>query len=148
MNAITFLIKEHNKFRRILSGINKKKHRYTTKKRIFADFCKDLITHEKIEQKIWYPHFKHNKKLKKEVRHLLSEEKHAAKAIKKLKAIKTQEAWEENFVKFKKAVEHHAHEEESKLFPNVKEILDKLELDKIGTAMRKFKIKSKKKRVH
>ena len=143
MNAIIFLTKEHNKVRRTLADIIKKSHRYTTKKKMFSALCKDLITHENMEQKIWYPHFKKNKKLKNEVKHLLSEEKHAEKSIKKLKSIKTQEEWEEKFSKFKKSVEQHAYEEEHDLFPNVKRILDKSELEDIGKEMRKFKSKSK-----
>ena len=101
-----------------------------------------------MEQKIWYPHFKKSKKIKSEVKHLLSEEKHAEKEIKKFKIIKTEEEWNEKFSKFKKAVEQHADEEEHKLFPNVKVILNKDELQEIGKQMRKFKSKFKKKSLH
>lgn len=148
MNAITFLIKEHNKVRRGLKEISKKSHRYTTKRSLLNSLCRDLIIHENMEHKVWYPHFKNNKKLKTEVKHLLSEEKGAEKAIKKLKSIKTEEEWEEKFYKFKKDVEHHAHEEEHKLFPNVKAILDEDQLELIGKEMRKFRSKFKTKKKH
>lgn len=143
MNAITFLIKEHDKVRRGLKEIGNKSHRYTTKKSLLNALCRDLLIHEDMEHKVWYPHFKNNKKLKAEVKHLLSEEKGAENAIKKLKAIKSEEEWEEKFYKFKKDVEHHAHEEEHKLFPNVEEMLDEDQLELIGKDMRKFKRKFK-----
>ena len=114
MDAITFLIKEHDKVRKVLKTISKSR-RYTTKKTRFKVLCRDLIRHESMEQKIWYPHFKKSKKIKSEVKHLLSEEKHAEKEIKKFKIIKTEEEWNEKFSKFKKAVEQHADEEEHEL---------------------------------
>ena len=146
MNAITFLIKEHNKFRKDLTTILKKVSRAETKKKMFSILSANLLRHEAMEHKVWYPHFKNNKKLKSEVRHLLSEEKHAEKAIKKLKSLKDEEAWQTNFVKFKKEVESHAKEEEKDLFPNVEEILDEDELQKIGKDMRRFKTAYNKKK--
>lgn len=148
MNAIIFLIKEHNKVRKLLKEISKKTRRYNTKKSLFKILCNDLLRHESMEQKIWYPNFKKSKKIKSEVKHLLTEEKHAEKEIKKFKLIKTEEEWDQHFSKFKKAVEHHAYEEEHKLFPNVKEILNNEELDSIGLKMRQFKSKYNKKKSH
>jgi len=148
MNAITFLKKEHDKVRKLLKAITKKSHRYETKKKMFKTLCTDLLRHESMEQKVWYPNFKKSRKIKTEVKHLLSEEKHAEKVIRKFKVIKTEEEWDKLFSKFKKAVEHHAHEEEHKLFPNVKEILDEEELKVIGGEMRKFKNKYNKKKAH
>ncbi len=145
MNAIDFLVKEHDKVRKVLAEIKKKTHRFTTRVSMFDDLCADLVRHETMEQKIWYPHFRKNKKLKTEVKHLLSEEAHAEKAIKSFNAVMTEKEWDAKFAKFKKAVEHHAHEEEYKLFPNVEEMLDKTELEKIGKDMRVFKKKYKKK---
>ena len=138
MNAISLLRKEHTKVRAIFSKISKKNHQYATRKKQLANLCQDLIRHEMMEHRVWYPAFKNNKKIKSEVRHLLSEEKHAEKAIKQFKKIKSKEEWEIKFSKFKKAVKHHAREEETKLFPNVKKILTKAELEKIGKKMRKF----------
>ena len=148
MNAITFLRKEHDKMRKMMREINKKSRRYTTKKTMFKTLCKDLTRHESLEQKIWYPHFKNSKKIKSEVKHLLSEEKHAEKEIKKFKMAKTEEEWNKKFAQFKHMVEHHAHEEERKLFPVVKAILNKNELEEIGKEMRMFMSKFKRKHSH
>lgn len=140
MDAIKFLIKEHNHVRRVLKDINKKSRTEAAKKKIFKGLCKELVVHETMEQKVWYPNFKTNPKLNKTVKHLVTEEKTAAKAIKAFKKIKTQEKWEEKFAEFKTDVEHHAHEEETKLFPKVKKVLDKDELAEIGKKLRKFKL--------
>lgn len=139
MNAITFLLREHDKVRRMLANINNKSRRYTTKRTMFHTLCQDLVRHETMEQKIWYPRLKKDKGLAEIIKHLLVEEKDAAKTIKKFKSIKTQEKWEEKFSEFKKDVEHHAAEEEKKLFPKVKKFLNEMELEKIGKEMRAFK---------
>jgi hemerythrin superfamily protein len=130
-----------------LKTIAKKSNQYAAKKRRFKALCQDLLRHETMEHKVWYPNFKNNKKIKSEVKHLLSEEKHAEMAIKKFKTIKTPKEWDTHFAKFKKAVENHAREEEKKLFPNVRKILDKLELMEIGKQMQRFKAKYKKKKI-
>jgi hemerythrin superfamily protein len=82
---------------------------------------------------------KKNEKLDETVKHLITEEKTAAKEIKEFKGIDQEDKWEEKFLKFKKAVEQHAHEEETKLFPKVEKILNEDELEEIGTEMREFK---------
>ncbi len=146
MDAISFLIKEHNKVRRKLAVLNKESQLNATKKIRFISLCHDLILHETMEQKIWYPYFRNDKKLKKEVKHLLSEENHAAMAIKKFKSFKTKAQWDLHFAKLKKAVLLHAKEEEKKLFPNVKMILDKSELNAIGIEMHRYMASKKKKK--
>jgi hemerythrin superfamily protein len=139
MDAITFLLKEHDKVRKTFAEINDESHRDETKKEMFNALCQDLIRHETMEQKVWYPHFKNNEKLDDTVKHLITEEKSAANTIKEFEKIKTEPEWEEKFLKFKKDVEHHASEEEHKLFPVVKKILDEVELEKIGKEMQEFK---------
>jgi hemerythrin superfamily protein len=137
MNAIDFLIKEHNKVRKMLTDINDKSHLYETQKKRFSLLSQDLIRHETMEHEVWYPYLKG--KLPGTVKHLVTEEKHADKVIKKLDALKTKEAWEINFLKFKKEVEHHASEEETVLFPEVQKILSEKQLEDIGMKMFHFK---------
>ena len=92
-----------------------------------------------MEHKVWYPHFKNDSRLKEEVKHLLKEEDDAEQEIKKLNAIEDEKEWNKQFIQFKKNIQHHAAEEEQLLFPEVKQILDENELNKIGKLMREFK---------
>jgi F0F1-type ATP synthase gamma subunit len=139
MNAIDFLIKEHEHVRKTLSEIDDSSHRTETKRKMFKTLCNDLIRHETMEQKVWYPHFKNNTRLNDEVKHLLSEEKTAEKILKKFSDIKTDQEWESQFIKLKGDVEHHADEEEQKLFPEVEKLLNPDDLEKIGIEMYHFK---------
>lgn len=148
MNAIDFITKEHKRIKKSFAKIVKKSHRFSTKQKMFKALCQDLLQHETMEQKVWYPNFKNDRKIKAEVRHLIHEEKsaeHTMKAIKSFKNIKTEKEWDTKLVKFKTAVEKHASEEEKKLFPNVAKILDEKELELIGKKLRQYKIKHKKK---
>lgn len=138
MNAIQFLLKEHNNVRRQFADIESTAS-FSTRKKMFDALCKELIKHEKMEQQFWYPHFKNDKNMDEKVQHLIAEEKEAASTIKQFEAVSTQEHWEKIFEKFKKNIEHHAFEEEHKLFPKVENILSTEQLEKIGKQMQEFK---------
>jgi hemerythrin superfamily protein len=139
MNAIEFLIKEHNKVRTMLADIADESHEFATQKKRFALLAQDLVRHEHMEHEVWYPHFKDE--LSDTVKHLVKEEKSAEQEIKKMEALKTEAAWQEHFPKFKHDVEHHAKEEEKDLFPEVKKLLSEQQLLDIGAAMLEYKKK-------
>lgn len=136
MNAINFLIKEHNEVRTTLADIANKTP-FDSQKKAFELLAEDLIRHENMEHEVWYPHFV--KDLPEEVKHLLKEEKTAENAINKLRGLKTETSWNDHFKSFKQDVEHHAQEEEQKLFPAVEKILSKSKLDEIGVTMSRYK---------
>ncbi|WP_298627614.1 hemerythrin domain-containing protein [uncultured Legionella sp.] len=137
MNAIDFLIKEHNHVRNLLVDVLNPSHRFDTRQKIFADLSSDLLRHETMEHTVWYPHFK--SKVPDTVKHLLKEEQHAEREIKKINELKSEDAWLTHLMKFSEDVEHHAREEEGKLFPEVKAILSEQELEQIGKQMQHFK---------
>lgn len=137
MNAIKFLLTEHNKVRNMLQDIQQAVS-YETKKNIFHKLGEDLIRHEHMEETVWYPFLKQDKALAEIIPHLVSEEKKAEKAIEKLAKISEEPEWEETFLKLKADVEHHAREEEDKLFPQVEDLLGEEELEEIGKDMLTF----------
>lgn len=54
MNAIDFLKKEHNRFRKMLRLISKTSDE-KSKVRKFNTLSNELVRHETMEQKAWYP---------------------------------------------------------------------------------------------
>lgn len=139
MNAIDFLLKEHNKIRALFADLNDPIHKEETKRKLFETIRNELIRHEKMEQTIWYPKLKSHKELFDEIKHLVSEEKDASKLIDHLNKINNSPEWEKELLKLQKEVEHHANEEEKHLFPEVRKFLDETALTIIGKAMREFK---------
>lgn len=140
MNAINFLIKQHGKISQFFLEINDESHRKDTQKKIFSELCLFLTRHETMEEKIWYPKLKklNIDKFNKIIQHLISEEKEANKAIQKIKKINSYETWKEKVCELNKDVEHHAREEETKLFPLVSNKLDESVLQLIGHDMYHF----------
>lgn len=145
MNAVKFILREHAKirgtFKRIATLKNEK-----AKIKHFKDLCNFLVVHETMEQKIWYPFLRQSHaKFRPLIRHLVGEEKAAAKAITKFKKIKVDDTWTQalqtRFVKFKDDVDHHADQEEYDLFPDVVIIVDEKRLQKIGKQLQAFKKK-------
>lgn len=137
MNAIDFLIKEHNRVRKMLKTICDEPHQFAAQKEQFQILSENLIRHEAMEHEVWYPRLK--EQLPETVKHLITEEKHAENAIKKMSDLKTEDAWNELFLQLKEKVEQHACEEENELFPEVEKIFSEKELEKIGLEMFDFK---------
>lgn len=138
MDAIIFLRQEHSKFRKTLSSIHKIKNE-KLKLRKFNTFTHDLLRHEKMEEKIWYPVLRRKIELRDIIQHLVSEEKSAEKSIKSIKQTPMGFIWKLKFIKFKFDVDHHASEEEKQLFIQVRKYFSKDELNKLGIKMKKFK---------
>lgn len=96
-----------------------------------------LLRHEKMEQTLWYPVLeKFNVKyVNKIIEHLISEEKDAKKLIQEITNLKSDREWKSKFTTLNTDVEHHATEEETKLFPTVAKLLPKDILEEIGKKM-------------
>ncbi len=142
MNAIKFILKEHAKIRAAFKLIAKSNSSDAVKIRKLMALCKYLVVHETMEQKLWYPYLKANTKLTTVIKHLVSEEKTAAKVIERFKKMKKktdwENEWEDKFEKFKDDVDHHADEEDKKLFPKVVLQVDETELRSIGKKLQAF----------
>lgn len=139
MNAIDFLIKEHNKVKAMFADINESPHRDDTKKKLLNNLFDELLRHETMEHKLWYPHFKNDKSLNDTIKHLLQEENASEKLISQFSKVKSQDEWEEKLAKLEQDVIHHAADEEHNLFPEVKKILTESQLNEIGKEMMQFK---------
>ncbi|MBA4697142.1 MAG: hemerythrin domain-containing protein [Legionella sp.] len=139
MNAIDFLVQEHNKVRKLFQDLQDPKHREETQKKLFLTITEELTRHEKMEQTIWYPQLKEHKKWQEHIKHLKEEEHSAKKFMMKLKNLSDSEDWQAGIKQLQEDVEHHATEEEEKLFPQVRKIIEEETLQRIGKDMRKFK---------
>ncbi len=55
MDAVTFLLKEHDKIRAKLKRVDEKQPTQS-RKRVYNDLVRFLTVHERMEQKEWYPY--------------------------------------------------------------------------------------------
>lgn len=138
MNAIQLILNHHARIRKYLATITKSKN-YSSLKKTFDKLSAFLVSHEKMEEKVWYPFLKKNTKLKTTITPLINEEKSAAKTIANIKRLKSEEKFEAKLMELKLAVSHHAKQEETKLLPKARKMVEASELKKIGVKMREFK---------
>lgn len=138
MDAIQLILRHHAKIRKFLERLSTSRS-VSSLNKTFAKLSEFLVSHETMEQKVWYPFLKKNTKLKTVISHLITEEKSAAKAIAQIKKIKSEEKFEEKLMKLKAAVSRHANEEETQLLPKVQKVIEDTELRKIGKKMQEFK---------
>ena len=143
MNAIDFLVTEHKKVRKLCLDLADSSDE-KTKKSLFHTISHELVRHELMEQKIWYPKLETHPELDKIIQHLLSEEKKAKSLLKEIKKTQDLDEWEKKVSELIKEVKHHADEEEKNLFPKVGKYVSSDFLMEIGNEMRVFKQKAEK----
>lgn len=140
MGAVEIILKDHQHIRQMIAAIDKNLDSNIEASRSGFKELKDfLVKHETMEQKAWYPELKKNKDLDRIIGDLIKEEDAAGKAIKKIEATSNQSDWVTEVRTFFKAVEQHAKDEETKLFPKVREVMDKTSLEKLGKKLSDYK---------
>ena len=140
MDAIKFILQEHAQIRKSLTQLKKyiQKDDKSAKTK-FTRLTQFLVRHETMEEKVWYPALRKEPNLKKIITLLVSEEKKASKAIKKIKTIHDDKKWNQQVLKLSLDVGHHANDEEKKLFPKVRQLIDKDVLLTLGQRLRSYK---------
>ncbi len=138
-SAIEIILQEHKQIREKIAKIDKiLKSDIKESRSLFKELKNFLIKHEAMEQTVWYPELEKYGDLKDIISTLKKEEQNASDEIKRLDSITDDKEWTSKVKKLFKDVEHHAEDEETKLFPKVKKQLDKSQLDKIGTKIKAY----------
>jgi hypothetical protein len=111
------------------------------KKRIFREIKKQLDTHSRIEETIFYPAMQEHEELKDMVLESLEEHRQVKKMLRDMDKLgKNSEMFEPKLKVLQENVEHHAEEEEEgKMFPKVRELLSAGELSELGEELQSAK---------
>jgi hemerythrin superfamily protein len=145
MDSLTLLEQDHQKVKKLMGEIEKTTERgVKTREELFNRLVQELTVHEKIEEQIFYPEVKEratSQKLEDLV--LESYQEHHFVDVVKAEIEKTpfdSEEWAAKFKVMKENIEHHAfEEEEGEMFPKVRKIFKKAELEDMGTRMAELK---------
>lgn len=137
MDAIELLTQDHNKVRALFKKAEELGDRATTSRRdLFDQIDEELTIHTKVEEKLLYPQFKERaekSEQKDEVLEAYEEHAVAKRLIKELEGLEpTDERYKAKLQVLGEAVEHHAGEEEKTMFPMVKKLFSKDELETMG----------------
>ena len=145
MDALTLLEQDHQKVKKLMGEIEKTTERgVKTREELFTKLVKELTVHEKIEEQIFYPAVKEAAKTKKleEIVTESYEEHHFVNVV--IAEIQETpfdaEEWAAKFSVMMENIEHHAfEEEEGEMFPKVRKIFSKAELEELGAQMEELK---------
>lgn len=132
MDALELLKQDHETVKQLLERGQQAEPKQ--RKQIFKEIKTELDTHARIEETIFYPAMEEHEELKDMVLESLEEHKQLKTVLRELSKLSpNSERFKPKFKVLKDDVEHHAvEEEEGKMFPEIRKIVDQSELDQLG----------------
>ena len=139
MDAIELLKQDHRKVEQIFAEIEKSKH---GRDRLFTELATELTVHAEIEEQLFYPAVQNAKQTHDLVLESFEEHKQVKMVLADLeKTDKSTDTWLAGLKVLMEDVQHHVKEEETELFPKVKDkVLSKEELEDLGRRMEAMKV--------
>ncbi len=141
MDAIILLINEHKELRRHIHDFRMAGEDDTqAKKQAFEKLVEELSHHTEVEEHIFYPEVKKAVPDTADTVNEGVEEHHVADVlVEEIKGLRaSNDAWEAKVAVLCENVEHHMEEEESELFPTVRQALPNQRLQEMGAEMEQF----------
>jgi hemerythrin-like domain-containing protein len=137
-DPIVLLESDHRHFEKLLDEGEQTTERAKKGRRgILESLTRDLNVHEALEEQVFYPALKPHAEAHDLVLESYQEHHVADQIVKELHELeKDDEKWGAKFKVLKENVAHHISEEENKLFPVARGILEKEELLALGAKMR------------
>ena len=142
MNALELLKEDHQKVKKLFTQAEQDQKQ---QKSLFNQIKKELETHTFIEETVFYPAMEKHEELKNMVLESIEEHRQVKTLLKEMEnLVSDSEKFEPKLKVLMENVEHHAEEEEEgKMFPKVREILDEGALEKLGEQLQAAKSKRK-----
>jgi hemerythrin superfamily protein len=107
------------------------------KRKLFKVIKKELETHTRVEEAVFYPAMKEHEALKDMVLESIEEHKQVKKLLREMDRLsKSSDKFEPKLKLLQENVEHHAvEEEEGKMFPKIRELFDSSQLEELGAEL-------------
>ena len=143
MDALELLKADHKKvkelFKKAEGNTNEKQQ-----KQLFEQIKTELETHTHIEETVFYPAIAKNEELKDMVLESLEEHKQVKTLLREMENLTSDsEKFEPKLKVLMENVEHHAEEEEEqKMFPKIRKIMNAESLEQLGEELEAAKPKS------
>jgi hemerythrin superfamily protein len=146
MDALELLKEDHQKVKELFEEAEEAEGQ-KEKTRIFSEIQTELETHARIEETVFYPAMEKREELKDMVLESIEEHKQIKTLLKEIDNLKADsEKFEPKLSVLMENVEHHAEEEEEgKMFPKVRQIFSKEELEELGQELEAAKNKRQRK---
>jgi iron-sulfur cluster repair protein YtfE (RIC family) len=142
MDALELLRQDHQKVKKLFEQAEQDEKQQRT---LFNQIKNELETHTFIEETVFYPAMQQHEELKDMVLESIEEHRQVKTLLKEMEnLVSDSEKFEPKLKVLMENVEHHAEEEEEqKMFPKVRKILDAGALDKLGEQLQAAKSKRK-----
>jgi hemerythrin superfamily protein len=142
MNALGLLTQDHQTVKKLFQQGQQTDDK-KQQKQIFKEIKSELETHARIEETIFYPAMEKHEELKDMVLESLEEHKQMKTVLREMSRLSvSSEKFKPKFKVLKDNVEHHAvEEEEGKMFPKVRKVIDSAQLDELGNELEAAKHK-------
>jgi hemerythrin superfamily protein len=133
MDALELLKQDHQKVKELFEQAEAMEEG-KEQKQIFGQIKKELDAHARIEETVFYPAMEKYEELKDMVLEAIEEHKQVKTLLREMdELVSDSEKFEPKLKVLMENVEHHAkEEEEGKMFPKVRKLLDQTALDKLG----------------
>lgn len=142
MDALELLKQDHQKVKQLFEQCQTAKDK-KQQKQIFKEIKTELETHTRLEETIFYPTIEEYEELKDMVLESLEEHKQVKAVLREMSRLSpSSERFKPKFKVLKDDVEHHAEEEEEgKMFPKIRRLIDSAELEQLGEQIEEAKHK-------
>jgi len=143
MDALELLKKDHQTVKGLLAAAKETDDK-KEQKQLFKEIKTELDTHARIEETIFYPAMQEHEELKEMVFESIEEHRQVKTLLRELsRATPGSDKFKAKLkVLLNDNVEHHAEEEEEgKMFPKVRDVFDRAELEQLGEELEAAKHK-------
>jgi hemerythrin superfamily protein len=139
MNALDLMKKDHERLKELLDTTLEARDR-ESRSHLIEHVRAELVVHERMEEEVFYPALKAHEKAKDIVLEGY-EEHHVADVLldELLDVPEESDQWHAKVKVLQENIEHHIEEEEGEMFPIARKVLDREELDQLGTRMEAVK---------
>jgi hemerythrin-like domain-containing protein len=145
MNAITMLLDDHARMRKLLTELESTTERgLKIRAELFSTIKGELTIHEVIEEEIFYPELKAHPKAKDIVLEGYQEHHVVDLVMKELEETPVDdERWGAKAKVMVENVRHHMEEEEGEMFKQARSVFDRSELEDLGERMEARRVTAK-----
>lgn len=139
MDVFKLLKQDHKEVKEIFKKLESSRPSKAREKSL-QQLQQELVLHAEVEENVFYPRLREDKKLREMVNEAY-EEHHVAKLLLEelARTSREDERWEAKLTVLKEMVEHHVQEEEKELFPKASKALGKEESKELGQRVENWK---------
>ena len=142
MNALELLAQDHQTVKKLFEHCQQADDK-KQQKQFFKEIKSELETHAHIEETIFYPAMEEHEELQDMVLESLEEHKQMKTVLREMSRLSaSSEKFKPKFKVLKDNVEHHAvEEEEGKMFPKARKLINSAQLEELGNELEAAKHK-------